>query len=696
MSKVMDTTGLTSLLGRIAGEYRAKGSIYEIPERAFSAIFALESRSPGLEVMGARVSLPLGPAAGPHTQIAPNLVAAWLAGSRVFELKTVQVMDRLEIEKPCILALDEGHNTEWSTELSLDEAREEYLRGWIAINLLAELWSPKPREFFFNMSVGYTLEGISGKRVDDFIEGLRSPASTPFWKSALAELADFVASPLFASAFGETSRAKAEKLLAAFPSSPVHSVTLSTMHGCPPTEIEAIGKYLIEKKGFDTYVKLNPTLLGYDEARRILDATGWKDVVVKRETFEHDLQFGDAVGLVSRLRESAELQGRRFGIKLSNTLANANDGGRLPGGERYMSGRALFPITIKLAEKLAEALPGFPRRFSYCGGVSALNSGELIAAGMGPLTVATDILKPGGYLRFSDMAVSVVDALVAEREARRSGPKLGEGHPDAVRLRALAAVALTRPEYQSGWKYHDAYIEGPLPLFDCFAAPCVEACPVNQKVPEYIRLAAEGRTEESLATILADNPLPCITGTLCDHVCHAACSRNDYEGPVRIREVKLAVAEAATVSPAKVIQRAAGPKVAIIGAGPAGLAAAHFLAGAGVPVTVFDRDREAGGVVSNVVPSFRIPRSAIDKDINRIEALGAEFRFGTEVGSLDTLREEGFDAFIVCTGAPVARELPLAGTGVRLVDALSFLAATAEGDGDFAGTRNLVVAGGGN
>jgi putative selenate reductase len=691
MSKVMETTGLTALLERIAGEYLAKGSIYEIPRTAFEPIFALERSSPGLEVMGARVSIPVGPAAGPHTQIAPNLVAAWLAGSRVFELKTVQVMDRLEIEKPCILALDEGHNTEWSTELSLEEAREEYLRAWIAIQLLSELWSPKPREFFFNMSVGYTLEGIKGERVDAFIEGLRSPASTPFWKAALDELSAFVTTPLFAAAFGRDARNRATGLLDSFPALPVHSVTLSTMHGCPPAEIEAIGRYLIEKKGLDTYVKLNPTLLGYDEARRILDATGWIEVTVKRETFEHDLQFADALGLVKRLRESAELQGRRFGIKLSNTLANENDGARLPGGERYMSGRSLFPITIKLAERLAEALPDFPRRFSYCGGVSALNAGELIGAGLGPLTVATDILKPGGYLRLAEMARAAVAALAADASARN-----GEGKPLHRKLVALAGAALERPEYRKGYKASDAYIKGPLPLFDCFAAPCVEACPVKQKVPEYIRLAASGRKDEALATILADNPLPCVTGTLCDHVCQAACSRNDYEGPVAIRAVKLVASEAAELPASKAARREKGPKVAVIGAGPAGLAAAHYLATEGVPVTVFDRDREAGGVVANVVPSFRIPRSAIEKDITRIKSLGVEFRFGVEVRELASLRKEGFSAFIVGTGAPVPRELKLAGAGVRVVDALAFLAATRDGDGDYAGTKRVIVAGGGN
>jgi putative selenate reductase len=695
MSKVMDTTPLLRLLGRIAGEYRARASIYDIPEKAFRETFDLEASSPGIEVMGARVSLPVGPAAGPHSQIAPNLVASWLCGARVFELKTVQEKDRLEIEKPCILALDEGHNTEWSTELSLEEAREEYLRGWIAINLLGALWSRKPREFVFNMSVGYTLDGIRGPRVDAFMEGMRRPERTPFWDHAMRDLASFVASPGFADAFGPEARDRVAPLLKAFPNRPVHSVTLSTMHGCPPEEIGRIGRYLIEEKGFDVSVKLNPTLLGYDEARRILDATGWEEVTINRPNFEHDLQWKDALALVAELSAVAEDNGRRFGVKLSNTLANANDGSFLPGAERYMSGRALYPLTVRLAARLAEALPGFPRRFSFCGGVSAHNARELASAGLGPLTLATEILKPGGYLRMIPVARETVAALAALPPAAAAG----EGRPDAAAIAGLAAEALLRPEYRKEWKGGEARIEGSLPLLDCFAAPCVEACPVRQKVPEYLRLAAAGRNEESLALILADNPLPCVTGTLCDHVCQTACSRNDYEGSVEIRGVKLAAAHAGAALREKARPApaaAAATRVAVIGAGPAGLACAKHLALAGIAVTVFDADSEAGGVPANVIPPFRIPREDLRRDIARIEYLGVRFRFGEAVSDPARLRAEGFTSFFLAVGAPAPRPLPLAGEGVRVVDALEFLAATRKDPDGFKEARNILVVGGGN
>lgn len=690
MSKIMKTTSLSALLARAAGEFGAKASIYGIPESLFREMFALEADSPGLNVMSGRASLPVGPAAGPHTQIAPNILAAYLSGARVFELKTVQQNDRLDIDKPCIDALDEGHNVEWSTELSLDEARKEYINAWIVVNLFGFLMSRKPNDFFFNMSVGYTLEGIMSGKMDAFIEGMRRPETTMYWSQAMDELDVFIAGERFARAFGDAAAEKARTLAAHMPVRPVHSVTLSTMHGCPPAEIGKIGLYLIEEKGFDTYIKLNPTLLGFDESRKILDHLGWEDIAIKRESFEHDLQFADALALVKDLCDAAQARGRRFGIKLSNTLANANNGTNLPGAERYMSGRALFPITLHLAAKVARALPDPGMRISYCGGVSALNAADLIKAGLGPLTIATDILKPGGYLRLAQIA----------REASGALPlPLETGATDAAALEALAAAVLERPEYRKGWKAGKVSIAGKLPLYDCFAAPCVEACPVNQKVPAYIAAQGAGLSEQALATIISDNPLPHITGVLCDHVCQERCSRLDYEGSVRIRDVKLAAARAADFPASPLPPELCGRdgKTAVIGAGPAGLACAFHLASARHAVKVFDAGPAPGGVPANIIPRFRIARGEIARDIDRIAAMGVEFEFGKIVASIEEVKHEGYTSVFVCTGADSAKAIELKGSGIKIMDALEFLKRFgAEGSEVFWGLSHVIVAGGGN
>ena len=225
---------------------------------------------------------------------------------------------------------------------------------------------------------------------------------------------------------------------------------------------------------------------------------------------------------------------------------------------------------------------------------------------------ATDILKPGGYLRLEPMAREAVRSLAAGVPAA----------PDAARLDALAKAALTDAAYRGDAKKGEAVIKKKLPRTDCFAAPCVEACPAAQKPPAYMKALAAGDAEKALRIILADNPLPHVTGVLCDHQCMYACSRVDYEGSVEIRSMKLACARAATVPAVKKPAISGKGKTAVFGAGPAGLACAHFLALEGYPVTVFDTAREPGGVPANVIPRFRISRDDIAADIERIKALG--------------------------------------------------------------------------
>jgi putative selenate reductase len=325
--------------------------------------------------------------------------------------------------------------------------------------------------------------------------------------------------------------------------------------------------------------------------------------------------------------------------------------------------------------------------FSYCGGVSAVNAFDCMAAGLGPLTVATDILKPGGYLRLEHIGREAVRALSAGVPSA----------PDAKKLAALAKTALSKPEYRGDYKRGETSIKKSLPLTDCFAAPCVEACPANQKAPAYMKALAAGDAKKALAIVLADNPLPHITGVLCDHTCQTNCARVDYEGTVEIRAMKLAVARAASIPAAAKPAIPGKGKAAVIGAGPAGLACAHYLALAGYPVTVFDEAAEPGGVPANVIPEFRIPREDIAADVRRIKALGAEFRFGYEEAvDLKAMARGGFTSVVLATGAPVPRDLPLEGSGIRVVDALEFLAAAHDKAGEFDGYKAIVVTGGGN
>ncbi len=651
MGKEMHPYSFEHLLKRCFREYGGCGSLFDVPKERFHL--------GGGEREGEPV---LGPAAGPHTQLAQNIAAAWAAGARYFELKTVQKLDRLTVEKPCIDAADECYNTEWSTELTLDQAFDEYLKAWFLLFVLTAYF--KTGGFEFVMSVGYDLEGIKTPAMDRFIRRMKDSSSDPLYLEYVGVLRR-LAENWHAEGMDDLSAAALMQAAAAVQPRICSAVTLSTMHGCPPKEIEGICVYLMEEKGLDTLVKLNPTLLGYKKAKEILSRLGFDYVSLREEGFAKDLQYKDAAPMLKRLIKRAEKSGRRFGVKLSNTLAAANTRGVLPGGEMYMSGRSLYPLTVELAARLSAEFKGrLP--ISFSGGASAWNLAGLLEAGIRPVTLATDLLKPGGYARLGQLA------RMAEEHAAA-----GIAGPDAARLRALADGVLEDPRFRKGFRGTGRVkARGQLPIWDCFIATCRETCPIAQDVPEYIRLAESGSLAEAFAVIHEKNPLPFITGYLCDHQCTANCARLDWEGAVRIRDVKRLCAEngygefRAKGLHTLGLTGPRGAKAAIVGAGPAGLAAAAFLAREGIEAHVFEREAEPGGVVRWLLPGFRVPAEAVEKDVSLIRDLGVSFHFG-QTGGLDaeTLKSRGFRHVIYAVGAEAGRPGGIEGA----LDALEFL-----------------------
>ena len=341
MSDKMRAVPFRDLLLRCLAEMRAKGSIFDIPADHF-----WKPRTPRqARIFSSSAASPVGPAAGPHTQLAQNIIAAWLSGGRYFELKTVQKLDSLVIEKPCIDAADEGYNVEWSTELSLDQAYEEYLKAWTALHFLEALLGQQPGSFLFNMSVGYDLAGIRTERMDLFINRLIDSSREPFFTRYREELAGLAADPgLLKGTPWEARRGVIRDLPSRVPPQLCTSVTLSTMHGCPPGEIESICSYLLKDKKLDTLVKLNPTLLGYEQAWDILAGLGYGSVGLKQEGFKKDLQYSDAIPMLIRLLALGRAEGRHFGAKLSNTLAAANNRGVLPGRRDVHVGQGALPV----------------------------------------------------------------------------------------------------------------------------------------------------------------------------------------------------------------------------------------------------------------------------------------------------------------------------------------------------------------
>lgn len=675
------------LMQWMMSEYRRQGAIFGIE----TSQFFRKSTTNTVKILDEECETALGPAAGPHTQLSQNIITAYLAGGRFLELKTVQKLDTLEFEKPCIDARDEGYNTEWSTELTLKQAIHEYINAWFALHVLEALFdlsATGKRSFIFNMSLGYDLAGIKLPKMDEFINGLIDASEHPVYQSCMAELIKLLADPAFLK--GTDLEGKDwSGVLAQISPEIVSSASLSTMHGCPPNEIEAISEYLLTEKKLNTYVKLNPTLLGYQRVREVLNSLGYEYLELSEDSFSHDLQYDAAIPMLKRLVQKAKDHGLTFGVKLSNTLGSRNTLGMLPGDEMYMSGRALFPLTINLASLLSEEFNG-KLPISYAGGASQLNVKDIFAIGIRPITLATDLLKPGGYLRMKEMA-----------ELLESMPVPQDDKIDVAQLKTLAAEALNNPLYRKEWRGTDrAAIDAKLPLFDCYAAPCKLRCPINQDVPEYIRLLSEKRYDDALELIYSKNALPHITGYICDHQCMYKCTRLDYDGAVRIRDMKLLAVNKGWDSYLKRYKKDVKPngvKAAVIGAGPAGLSAAYFLSKAGFRVTVLERAKSAGGVVTNVLPAFRIPVEAIQADIDFIQAHGVEFRFGVEEQfSIDALKQQGVKYIFIGVGAQVSGEMELSGDNQHVRHALDFLREFKTNPEALTPGKSVAIIGGGN
>jgi putative selenate reductase len=628
---------LARLLERILIERAQSGSILDLPIDAF---FVPPFASSQFAVLSETCSLPIGPAAGPHTHLAQSILSGWLSGGRVFELKTVQILDELEIEKPCIDTADEGYNTEWSTELRIGEAIEEYTKAWILLHVISALeYGTADHGSVFTMSVGYDLHGITSERVDAFIDTLSGRAENP----ALGRLCEEARTTLSATHppqtdAGADARRRATEALDSIPPVMCRSVALSTMHGCPPEEIEAIALHLIEKKQLDTVVKLNPTLLGLDHVQRILAENGY-GYGLDAEAFARDLQYPRALELIALLRIRAAGAGRTFGVKLSNTLPVTNERSRLPCDTEYLSGKALLPITVALAARLLGDLE-VPLPVSYSAGATAGNIEELLGCGLAPVTVSTDLLKPGGYGRLGAVARAASGALAAGAEGASSPTRL---MPSADRLAALAAAVSGRYDMRVRRGATTARVGGALPVIDCFVAPCVEACPISQDVPGYMRAAATGAPDEALRCVAETNPFPALTAALCDQRCAKACTRIEYEGPVQIRKIKgVAVRRAEEARATDAIRRdvestgapaTAGPSVLAEEPGVQGMSAAYFYARAGHPVTVSDPRAAVAARIASELAAYRIAEDAVNADLARIEATGVRF------AGVDTVRD---------------------------------------------------------
>jgi len=386
------------LLRRAHYEFDRRRTIFDLPERKFSrrpsTADTLREDAPGLDLSvpyaGARAANPVGPAAGPHTQLAQNIALCWLAGARIIELKTVQINDRLTLSRPCIDMATVGYNTEWSQELRLEESLREYVKASMLIELLGAAGvvnggrqNQVSDSVVFDISVGYDLQGIRSPTIVRWLESMRDASMIvdELRAEIPAEFAHLRDLP-FRTAIGT-------------------GITLSTFHGTPADEIERIGEFLIGELGFHAVIKLNPPMLGRDRVEHILHGVlGYDDVTVNPAAYERSLAFEDAVGVVRRLEVLAARRGTSVGVKCGNTLEVLNRGSFLKEPVQYLSGQALHALHVALVQRWREVF-GAGLQISFSAGVDAHNVADCVAAGLVPVTTCTDLLRAGGYGRLA-------------------------------------------------------------------------------------------------------------------------------------------------------------------------------------------------------------------------------------------------------------------------------------------------------
>lgn len=236
-------------------------------------------------------------------------------------------------------------------------------------------------------------------------------------------------------------------------------------------------------------------------------------------------------------------------------------------------------------------------------------------------------------------------------------------------------------------------------------APCKAECPAHVPVQGYIKLAAQGRYAEALELIKKENPFPAVCGRICNKACEDACTRGSVDAPIAIDDIKKFIAgkdlEAEHRFVPKMVNQTGKPyeeKIAVIGSGPAGLTCAYYLALKGYPVTVFEKEKELGGMLTLGIPSFRLEKDVIRAEIDILRDLGVQFKTGVAVGTditLDALRAEGFKAFYLAVGASRGAKLRCPGEELPgVMTGIDFLRAVNLGEAPAIGTSVAVIGGG--
>jgi putative selenate reductase len=479
-------TPFVELVDRMRLEFARQQAMFDLPRRKWYVPAPDDPLDLSVKFHGQLAGNPVGPASGPQTQMAQNLVLSWLAGSRILELKTVQVNDALQISRPCIDAANVGYNIEWSQELKVHESLDQYVQGAMLIHMLRhapqEFGSPFGEtdmaatrgETVFDLSVGYDLAGIQTEKVVGFIRGMMDATES------IERLRDQL-----------PHRLRALRELD-FPTKLSRSITLSTFHGCPADEIERICEFLLTEIGVDVIVKMNPPMLGKERLEHLLyDMMGYTELTVNPHAYTSGLLFDQSIAMCKRLSKLAASRGLGLGAKFSNTLEVTNHRDVFSPNEKvmYLSGLPLHVITLTLANEFRQHIDA-AMPISFSAGIDRKNVASTVACGYVPVTTCTDLLKTGGYGRlppyFEELgkAMNAVDAkTIDDYLLDCRGQRVAAGG-DPVRAGFLNNAIIVE-EIQADTRYYAAQnravpkkINSHLTTFDCITCDkCIPVCP---------------------------------------------------------------------------------------------------------------------------------------------------------------------------------------------------------------------------
>jgi putative selenate reductase len=484
-------TPFVDMIQRMRLEFRNQQAIFDLPARKWyippaAATSPADAADLSVRFHDRMAGNAAGPASGPQTQMAQNLVLSWLAGGRIMELKTVQVNDELKISRPCIDATNVGYNVEWSQELRVADSLDQYVQGAMLIHMLRQAPEVFGHPFgdlslagisgepIYDMSIGYDLAGIQTPKVVNFIRGMIDA------RESVARLRDQI--PRWLGPLRELE----------YPTALSRSITLSTFHGCPAEEIERICEFLLTELDVHAIVKMNPPMLGKERLEHLLyDVMGYTELRVNEKAYASGLQFDESLAMCGRLTKLAASRGLQFGAKFSNTLEVENHRHFFKPTEKimYLSGAPLHVITLTLAGEFRKAIgAAFP--ISFSAGVDRKNFANLVACGIVPVTTCTDLLKTGGYGRLppylhdlqkemQKVGARNIDDFILDYRGQRAAASGDPVRAGYLNTPIIVAETQADPRYRAAHnRAVPKRIDSHLVMFDCITCDkCIPVCP---------------------------------------------------------------------------------------------------------------------------------------------------------------------------------------------------------------------------